>query len=152
MGWGGVGWGNNVQLHLHTHVMLRICTFFSMLRTHVTLRFCTFFSLLHTHTHVMLRFCTFFSLLHTQPGSMKVNRQIFRYIRSFQWRWETQRDLLKTTARYIKQLSWLWRHEARKRENMCWCMWLQKLNPHFRRPLFKPKNWRFVVAKIQFCT
>ena len=40
----------------------------------------------------------------------------------------------KQHSRYIKQPSWLWRHEARKRENMCWCMWLQKLNPW--RPLF----------------
>ena len=39
-------------------------------------------------------------------GSMKVDRKIFRYVRSFQWRWENPRELLKTTAAYIKQLSW----------------------------------------------
>ena len=36
---GGVGWGNNVHVNLHTHVMLRYC-----------------YVLLHLHTHVMLRY------------------------------------------------------------------------------------------------
>ena len=60
MGWGEVGWGNNIQLQLHTDVMLRCCTFFSLLLTHVMLRCCTFISLLRTH--VMLRCCTFISM------------------------------------------------------------------------------------------
>ena len=42
----------------------------------------------------------------TTRGSMKVNWKIFRYIQSFQWRWEQQKDLLNCTAKYIKQLSW----------------------------------------------
>ena len=41
----------------------------------------------------------------TTKGAMKLNKKIFRYIRSFQWRWETQHDLLKKTAKYVKQLS-----------------------------------------------
>ena len=45
MGWGGVGWGNNVQLQLHTHVMLRYRTFISLLQTHVMLRYRTFISM-----------------------------------------------------------------------------------------------------------
>ena len=54
LGWGGVGWGNNVHVNLHTHVMLR----YGYLgvgwggvgwgnNVHVNL---------HTHTHVMLRY------------------------------------------------------------------------------------------------
>ena len=38
VGLGGVGWGNDVHVNLHTHVMLRYC-----------------YVLLHLHTHVMLR-------------------------------------------------------------------------------------------------
>ena len=41
VGLGGVGWGNNVHVNLHTHVMLR----YGDLLLH-----------LHTHTHVMLRY------------------------------------------------------------------------------------------------
>ena len=45
LSWGGVGWGNDVHVNLHTHVMLRYC-----------------YVLLHLHTHVMLRYC--YVLLH----------------------------------------------------------------------------------------
>ena len=55
----------------------------------------------------------------TTKGSMKVNRKIFRYVRSFQWRWENPRELLKTTATFIKQhqatvLIRLWASSRRK--------------------------------------
>ena len=63
MGWGGVGWGNNVHWHLHTYVMLRHCTFFFNCHTYVMLRHCTFF--FNCHTYVMLRHCTFFFNCHT---------------------------------------------------------------------------------------
>ena len=39
VGLGGVGWGNDVHVNLHTHVMLRYC-----------------YVLLHLHTHVMPRY------------------------------------------------------------------------------------------------
>ena len=56
VGLGGVGWGNNVHVNLHTHVMLRYGDLFmsTCTHTHVMLRYGDL--LLHLHTHVMLRY------------------------------------------------------------------------------------------------
>ena len=54
LSWGGVGWGNNVHVNLHTHVMLRYCYVLLHLHTHVMLRYGDL--LLHLLTHVMLRY------------------------------------------------------------------------------------------------
>ena len=54
LGWGWVGWGNNVHVNLHTHVMLRYCYVLLHLHTHVMLRYGDL--LLHLLTHVMLRY------------------------------------------------------------------------------------------------
>ena len=53
LGLGGVGWGNNVHVNLHTHVMLRYCYVLLHLHTHVMLRYGDL--LLHLLTHIMLR-------------------------------------------------------------------------------------------------
>ena len=54
VGLGGVGWGNDVHVNLHTHVMLRYCYVLLHLHTHVMLRYGDL--LLHLLTHVMLRY------------------------------------------------------------------------------------------------
>ena len=54
VGLGGVGWGNDVHVNLHTHVMLRYCYVLLHLHTRVMLRYGDL--LLHLHTHVMLRY------------------------------------------------------------------------------------------------
>ena len=54
VGLGGVGWGNNVHVNLHTHVMLRYGDLLLHLHTHVMLRYGDL--LLHLHTQVMLRY------------------------------------------------------------------------------------------------
>ena len=187
MGWGGVGWGNNVQLHLHTHVMLRFCTFFSMLRcaqmgwggvgwgnnvqlhlhTHTSCSASARSSHCCTHTRTSCytsarssHCCThtscyasarslnvahckhtswyaFACFFHCSTNTRHATQRNWWKIQSptvfpqprGRWRWiknlslysifpmamGNQRDSLKTTARYIKQLSWLWRHEAHKK-------------------------------------
>ena len=272
MGWGGVGWGNNVHCHFHTNVMLRHCPFLCNFHTYVMLRHCTFFC--NFHTYVMLgwggvgwggaitfiatsthtwcyataRSCatsthtwcyatarssatsthtwcyagvgwggaiTFIATYthtwcyatarscatsthtwcyatarssatsthtwcyagvgwggaitfiatstHTwcyatacssatsngipsTKGSMKVSRKIFRYVRSFQWRRENPRELLKTTATFIKQLSWF-DFGPLEEEKTLRGLSMEKLNPQVRRPLFFSQNWRFAMAK-----
>ena len=56
---GGVGWANNVHIHLH-------------LRTYVTLRYCSFFCT-----------CTL-----AQKEQSRLNDLIWRYVRTWQWCWE----------------------------------------------------------------
>ena len=65
VGLGGVGWGNDVHVNLHTHVMLRYgylgvglggaMTFMSTC-THTSCYVIVMFSCTCTHTHVMLRY------------------------------------------------------------------------------------------------
>ena len=69
---------------------------------------------------------------------MKVNRKIFRYVRSFQWRWENPRELLKTTATFIKQLSWF-DFGPLEEEKTLRGLSMEKLNNQVRRPLFSVK-------------
>ena len=54
LGWGWVGWGNNVHVNLHRHVMLRYGDLLLHLLTHVMLHCGDL--LLHLLTHVMLRY------------------------------------------------------------------------------------------------
>ena len=63
VGLGGVGWGNDVHVNLHTHVMLRYCYVLLHLHTHVMLRYGDL--LLHLLTHVMLRYGDLLLHLHT---------------------------------------------------------------------------------------
>ena len=77
------------------------------------------------------------------------DRKIFRYVRSFQWRWENPRELLKTTAAYIKQLSWF--DFGPLEEKTLRGLSMKKLNPQVRRPLFLHQNWRFAMVKPWIC-
>ena len=51
--WGGGGAANNIQLHLHTYLMLCQRHLFLHIHTYILLRYRRF--LLHTHTYVFLR-------------------------------------------------------------------------------------------------
>ena len=76
VGLGGVGWGNEVHVNLHTHVMLRYCYVLLHLHTHVMLRYgylgvglggVVWGNDVHVnlHTHVMLHYCYVLLHLHT---------------------------------------------------------------------------------------
>ena len=64
---------------------------------------------------------------------------------TFQWRWENPRELLKTTATFIKQLSWF-DFGPLEEEKTLRGLSMEKLNNQVRRPLFFSQNdvslWR----------
>ena len=71
-----MGWGNDVHVNLHTHVMLRYCYVLLHLHTHVMLRYgylgvglggvvCGNDVHVNLHTHVMLHYCYVLLHLHT---------------------------------------------------------------------------------------
>ena len=151
----GVGWGGdvNVHWHLHTYVMLRHCTFF-----------CNF------HTYVMLRWGgvgwggdvnVLLQLPHIRDatlgwGGVGMLRSLaLAHIRSLVPNYnkrfhesesENPRELLKTTATFIKQLSWF-AFGPLEEEKTLRGLSMEKLNPQVRRPLFFSQNLRFPMAK-----
>ena len=64
-----MGWGNDVHVNLHTHVMPRYCYVLLHLHTHVMLRYGDL--LLHLLTHVMLRYGKIFGTIDTSPISRR---------------------------------------------------------------------------------
>ena len=43
-------------------------------------------------------------LVHDVVAGNKINKRIWKYIRSFQWRWGNQIDLLSATAKALQNL------------------------------------------------
>ena len=43
-------------------------------------------------------------LVHDVVAGNNINKRIWKYIRSFQWRWENQIDLLSATAKALQNL------------------------------------------------
>ena len=97
LGWGRVGWGGMLTFigtSTHTHDATPLLVLLQLPHTRLA-----------TLEVLVLAKDSVPNNIPSTKGSMKVNRKIFRYVRSFQWRWENPRELLKTTAAYIKQLS-----------------------------------------------
>ena len=139
MGWGGVGWGNNIHWHLHTYVMLRHCTFFFNCHTYVMLRWggvgwggAITFSGTYTHTWCYATARSSSTATHTWCYATARSSSTATHT----WCYATARS--SSTATFIKQLSWF-DFGPLQEEKTLRGLSIEKLNPQVRRPLFSVK-------------
>ena len=110
--WGGVGWGNNVQLHLHTMVTTRSSLALGVGQGGAFSCTCT------------LWWC--YAVRSSLPSAITPDAMLWQYATQWQWRWEhhTVANLSRVTAETLRAM---WR--CKRAED---CRWFLKQVRFFR--------------------